>query len=195
MARTRFAIAGLLAASLAAAPTHAETADRRPAFEVVVDNHAPAAAPEIATAQARAGFIFAEAGLRVSWLAQAAGVAAQSSHERIMLVVLDPADGNRVITGDVRRLGFAVPPAHRVYVHYARVYDLARDHGVQPGWFLGVVMAHELGHVLLPRGGHTADGIMAASLMPDPKCPPAFSREEARQLRGRLGAETLLALR
>jgi len=67
MARTTFAVAAILA-SLAAGRTYAETPGRRPTVEVVMDIRASAAAPEIAAAQARAGFIFSEAGIRVAWL-------------------------------------------------------------------------------------------------------------------------------
>ena len=192
MARTSFAVAAILA-SLAAGCVHAETADRRPAFEILVDNRAPDAGPELATAQARVRYIFGGAGIRVTSAARASGPAVPGL-ERIVVVLLDETAGDRLVTGDVRRLGFAVPPANRVYVHYARVHDLARHHGVEPGWFLGVVMAHELAHVLLPRTGHAEEGIMAPSLTPDPKCPPAFSREEGRLIRHRLEGQTLLAL-
>ena len=187
MPRTSFAVAAMVA-SLAAARTYAETVDRRPAFEVVVDNHAPDAAPEMAAARARAGFLFGEAGIRVTWPTHVDDPAVVPGREPIVLVVLDRPEGNHLFTGDIRRLGFAVPPASRVYVHYPRVSELARYHGAQPGWFLGVVLAH----VLLPRTGHAAEGIMSASLTPDPKRPPAFSRGESRQLRRRLGEETLL---
>ena len=193
MARTNFAVAAIVV-SLAAGHTYAETVDRRPAFEVALINHAPDAATEVATARARVGFLFGEAGIRVTWVA-ASEAPVELGRERIMLVLLDLPDGNRVFAGDARRLGFAMPPAHRVYVHYRRLYDLATFRHVQPGWFLGVVMAHELAHVLLPQAGHTADGIMAAALTPDPDRLPCFSLAEARQLRERLGAETLMALK
>jgi hypothetical protein len=193
MLRTSFTVAAMVA-SLVGARTHAETVDRRPIFEVVIDNRAPGAAPEMAAARARAGFLFGEAGIRVTWWTHFDDAAVVPGRERIVLVVLDLPEGNHVFRGDIRRLGFAVPPASRVYVHYPRVSELARYHGAQPGWFLGVVMAHELAHVLLPRTGHAAEGIMSASLTPHPKRPPAFSRGEARQLRRRLGEATLLAL-
>ena len=193
MARTSLTVAAILA-SLAAGPAHAEAVDRRPAFEVLMDDRAPAAATELPAAQARVGFIFGEAGIRVTWAARAGGSPLPGC-ARIVVVVLDLAEADRIITGDVRRLGFAIPPANRVYVHYPRVSELARYHGVQPGWFLGVVMAHELTHVLLPLAAHAKTGVMAASLSPDPKRPPAFSLEEVRQLQERLGRATLLAYR
>jgi hypothetical protein len=82
-----------------------------------------------------------------------------------------------------------------VYVHYDRSHDLAREHGVQPGRYMGDVIAHELVHVLLPRAGHTVDGLMARSLRPDPAVPAAFTRTEGQALRVRLRGETTLAQR
>ena len=196
MTRTCYVISALLASVSGAASATAQTADRRPALEVVMDNRAPSAALELGTARTRARFIFAEAGIRVTFVMQDGGRAlAAAGNERINLVVLDQPQSDRLVPVDVKTLGFAIPPANRVYVHYDRVYALARSHGVQPGWFLGAVMAHELAHVLFPYTGHSDAGLMARSLSPDPRMPPAFTRQEARVLRERLGEETTLALR
>jgi len=196
MGRSSFIIPALVASLSAATGANAQTADRRPALEVVVDNRAPAAAPELAAARTRARFIFDEAGIRLTFITQGTGPAlAASENDRIHLVVIKEPEADRLIAGDVTRLGFAIPSANRVYVHYDRIHALARYHQVQPGWFLGVVMAHELAHVLFPQAGHAATGLMARSLSPDPKVPPAFTRQEARVLRERLGEQTTLALR
>ena len=196
MDRSSFVIPALVASLSAATGANAQTADRRPALEVVVDNRAPAAGPELAAARGHARFIFDEAGIRLTFITQGTGPAlAASEIDRIYLVVIEQPEADRLVAGDVTRLGFALPSANRVYVHYDRIYALARYHGVQPGWFLGVVMAHELAHVLFPHAGHADTGIMARSLSPDPKVPPAFTRQEARVLRERLGEETTLALR
>jgi hypothetical protein len=114
--------------------------------------------------------------------------------DRIHLVVIDEPEARRLISNKPGTLGFAIPSASRVYVHYDRTSALARTRGVQPGWFLGVVMAHELAHVLL-SSGHSDGGVMRRALNPDPNRPPAFTREEGRHLRERLGGQTTLAQR
>jgi hypothetical protein len=196
MARSCFVIPALLASVLGGTSATAQTADRRPALEVIMDNRSPSAAPELAAARTHARFIFGEAGIRVTFVMQSDELAtATSGIDRIHLVVLGQPEADRLIAGNVRRLGFAIPPAYRVYVHYDRVEAVARSRGVQPGWFLGVVMTHELAHVLLPHAGHSDAGLMAPSLSPDPKVPPAFTRQEARVLREQLRGETMLALR
>lgn len=196
MARTSVVIIVLLTSLTAVTRAGAQSVDRRPVLDVAIDNRSSPAATELGAARSRLRFIFAEAGIRLLLMTRDEFVAPRrSGFDPIDLIVFGDREADGVITGDRRRLGFAIPAARRVYVHYDRVSDLARARGVQPGWFLGVVMAHELAHVLLLRTGHVAEGIMAASLTPDPKCPPAFSRDEAKQLRERLRGETLLALK
>lgn len=195
MARTLHVFLTLWAGLLAGTNAFAQGGDRRPVFEVVLDNRAPAGAAEIGTARVRTDYIFEAAGIRIAWLLKGQNLGVPVSvGERIHLVLIDES-ASRLIRNDPRTLGFAVPAAGRVYVHYDRVHALAREHGVQPGWFLGVVIAHELVHVLLPRAGHTGDGVMARSLTPDPKVPAAFTRREAQSLRDRLRGETALAQR
>jgi hypothetical protein len=195
MVRTKF-ISALLAVVAAGTSVTAQTADQRPTLEIVLDNRAPFSGVELGAAQARARFLFGEAGIQLAFLTrdQSRDIEA-GGLDRIHLVLLDEAASARLFAGDGRRLAFAIPPANRVYVHYDRVHALARSHGAAPGWFLGVVIAHELTHVLLPRAGHTHEGVMAAALSPDPRTPPAFTREHAALMRARLGGQTLLALK
>jgi hypothetical protein len=195
MARTHFVIPAFVAGLSVAAGAYAQPANRPPTLEVVIDNRAPGGAMEIGTARTRAGFIFGEAGIRIAWVLQGeAGRVALDADERVHLVVIDErADG--LIAGNPRRLGFAMPSANRAYVHYDRVHKLARAHYVQPGWFLGVVIAHELAHLLFQGGGHAETGVMARALSPDPAAPAVFTRQEAQRLRDHLRRETTLALR
>jgi hypothetical protein len=195
MARTFHVFLALSTGLLTGTNAFAQGGDRRPVVEVVLDNRAPAGASEIGTARARTDFIFEEAGVRIKWMLKGEDLGVPAGlAERVHLVLIDEPVSRR-LPGDPTTLGFAVPAAGRVYVHYDRVHDLARLHGVQPGWFLGVVIAHELVHVLLPRAGHTGDGVMKRSLRPDPAVPAAFTRTEAQSLRDRLRGETTLATR
>lgn len=61
---------------------------------------------------------------------------------------------------------------------------LARQSRTPPGWFLGVVIAHELAHVLRPDAGHAENGLMGATLRPEAM--PMFTAQEAQALRARL---------
>lgn len=193
----RMATAIALSATLAASTTgRAQTLDGRPTLHVVVDNRAPSAAIDLAAARTRTRFIFGDAGIQVTFLsARNAAESTTVGLDPVYVVVLDEAAADRLIAGDARRLGFALPAAHRVYVHFDRVHVVARSHGVDPGWFLGAVIAHEIGHVLLQGAAHADAGLMARTLSPDPAVPSAFSREEGQHLRARLRTETTLAQR
>lgn len=195
MSRRHFIIPALLVSLWTGAGAAAQTVDGRPAFAVVLDNRSSAAAVELPAARTHVRFIFEEAGIRVAFVAQGGEQARAAGNDRINLVVLDQPMPGCLKANDVTTLGFAVPPASRVYVHYDRVHDLARSRGAQPGWFLGVVMAHELAHVLLPRAGHADTGVMAGALSPDPVVESVFTRAEAQALRERLHGETVLARR
>jgi hypothetical protein len=48
-------------------------------------------------------------------------------------------------------------------VYLDAVTDVARRYGLPVGTVLGIALAHELGHVLLPPPSHSADGIMQAA--------------------------------
>jgi hypothetical protein len=194
-ARRRFAVSVFLASLSAGASASGQPVDRRPTLEVVVENRSTSAGIELGAARTRARFLFAEAGIHLTFLAPGEPPDnARAGLDRITLVVLGEREAGRLIAADARMLGFAIPPAGRVYVLYDRVHALARNHNVEPGWFLGVVIAHELAHVLLPAG-HSDSGVMAPALRPDPKRASAFSRDEAYELRERLGRPTTLAQR
>jgi len=171
----------------------AQTSDPRPTLTVIVDDRSSAGAAELGAARTRAGYVFDGAGIRITWMTQGRAQDLSVRRDYIYVVVLDrPADED-LIDGHQPVLGFAVPAANRVYVYFDRVQRLALDRRVQPGWFLGVVIAHELAHVLLPHTRHTTTGVMAATLGPDPTVPPTFTGQEARAMRARLGGEATLA--
>jgi hypothetical protein len=46
------------------------------------------------------------------------------------------------------------------FVSYERTIRFSKAIGIAPGRLLGYVLAHEIGHLLLPRGGHARSGIM-----------------------------------
>ena len=50
----------------------------------------------------------------------------------------------------------------RSYAFYSRIEDLAQYNGASLASLLGTVIAHELGHLLLPYDSHTSRGLMRA---------------------------------
>jgi PadR family transcriptional regulator len=171
-----------IALALSARPS-AQMADGRPMVEVTTDDRSSAGA-ELGVARARAKHIFANAGIQVVWRTRAGGGVAETGTHRVQLVVLSGFDADEMFLGHGDLLGIAILSISRVYVHYDRVLALARHSKTPPGWFLGVVIAHELAHVLRPDAGHAENGLMSATLRPEAM--PMFTAQEAQALRARL---------
>jgi hypothetical protein len=77
--------------------------------------------------------------------------------------------------------------------YYDRVAELARSGSAPRSVVLGHAMAHELGHLLLKTGAHTATGIMRAVWQPEEVREAArsalnFSGHQAKQMRAEVRA-------
>jgi PadR family transcriptional regulator PadR len=179
-----------LALVLSARPG-AQVADGRPALEVITEDRSSAGV-ELGIARARVNEIFITAGIRVVWSARTAVAIGATGTDRIRLVVLSGPGADAMFLGHTDLLGLAVPSASRVYIHYDRVLALARHNRTPPGWFLGIVIAHEIAHVLLPDAGHADTGLMRATL--SPQATPAFTAQQAQSLRARLHGGVMTAL-
>ena len=55
-------------------------------------------------------------------------------------------------------------PAGRAYVYVDRVRQLSSQRQAQVQLLLGRAIAHEVGHLVLPKDGHSTSGIMTARL-------------------------------
>ncbi|MEO8678861.1 MAG: hypothetical protein ABI665_07435 [Vicinamibacterales bacterium] len=67
-------------------------------------------------------------------------------------------------------MGTAPPTAREcggaIYVFHDRVIEFSNMQRMDPALVLGTVIAHEIGHVLLRRPGHSAEGMMRARWTP-----------------------------
>ncbi len=171
-----------------------------PHVVVHIHDYARASPHAIMAAQRFVSEVYAEAGVTVTW-------APLHRHGLDMRPPARGAPGDLTIMMlsrgmashyDVSHdtMGFAAVPAEGsgriAYVFYDRV-ETAR--GAQPGGLvdlLGLVIGHEIGHLLLPRGSHSPTGLMRErwhlhqlSLM-DPGA-VRFTHGQAEHIRGRLG--------
>ena len=80
-------------------------------------------------------------------------------------------------------LGVAPYQTGRVYVFWDRIARRARENDVLPQIVLARVLAHEIGHHLLPRQGHADSGIMRPSVDYRVGEPPAFTSTQAASIR------------
>ncbi len=61
-------------------------------------------------------------------------------------------------------VGFATPGSLEATAIFDRIRAIAHDRHLPCGVLLGYVIAHELGHLLLPAHSHSEAGVMAAGL-------------------------------
>lgn len=165
-------VVGLVAISGFALPTTALAGEKDPSpiVTVLVYNYTQASIDILAGAEREAGRILGEAGLRPAWIDcldrdSAADLQELCQKGRAPIdVVL------RILPGHIQgRLqdtlfGFSSPPAlASVYYEYAG--RLARSN-TGMSIMLGCAIAHEVGHLLLGPGRHSAGGIMSGEWGP-----------------------------
>ncbi|MCI0540875.1 MAG: hypothetical protein L0Z50_37215 [Verrucomicrobiales bacterium] len=149
-----------------------------PAVELILANFAGAPQDVFDSATRQARTIFALAGVNLDVVtcfaherandtrcAQQPG--ANQVHIRLLRrprdrkIEFDPHTGGVAIRGtEARNSGF-------VTIYYDRVEEIAQGLEISRGTVLGHVMAHEVGHLLLPEGSHSQDGIMQERLWPE----------------------------
>jgi hypothetical protein len=189
----------LVPVSLAA---HETSSPHNPLRPLVVNVSARADVPAVVLARAQQELliIFERIGVSVEWIGcgidrrsdRASTVAAPLvvslavvSHEsRAFHVIADEIVGTVVRTDQARETA---------WVMLDRIERAADRHALDAGLVLGHAMAHEVGHLLLPRGAHGPRGLMRAAwrmedLRDAVQGQLGFSRSEAAMIRARLSS-------
>jgi hypothetical protein len=159
--------AAVLLLSLAASVGGAQETDDRPVLSVHVENFADVPASILNSAVVELTHLYKTVGVRVLW-------STRPDHSDCLCtltihVVLtsggmeDRMDRRPGHAPNV--LGRASREAFRAYVYWPRIKSHVSRVIVSQGDALGFVMAHEVGHILLPCGGHSATGIMQESYL------------------------------
>ena len=152
-----------------AGPAGAQTAPL--SLTVVIHNYATAPQADLEQARTIATRIYRRMDVRLDWWDTSCAGAevltdpaappawpATAIHVRLNSGL---ADRRRV---DPRALGFAASGTRLATVLVTRVEQLAINNRLNVAELLGVVIAHEVGHLLLPPNSHTAGGIMSPDL-------------------------------
>ena len=162
---------------------------------VAIHDYAALPPPVVERAKGVAATIYGRIGVSVNWLEKwqvgaelptNPAACPDSPTPLIHLRLFGRSLHSRRPAGD---LGFAVSGGTLASVLVERVKHVAKSEGVDVGGLLGVIMAHEMGHLLLPPDSH-ATGIMA------PKLDPfliehgglAFDHRQASMIRARIAA-------
>jgi hypothetical protein len=133
------------------------------AIALVLQLHNLAGAPPAVVDKAASELtrVYDQFGVRVEWDRTADARAADREIIRVVLLARE--------SGDLRRTDTVMGAAVRtindtrvVYVFYQRVRVEAERYGVSTPLVLACAIAHEIGHLLMPGRGHSANGLMRA---------------------------------
>jgi hypothetical protein len=137
-----------------------------PVVRVVIHASASVAEPTLDAAREFAAGVFHAAGIEIDGASEASSCAESSSARAFCVQVLLRPHHPQFEPGKVRTMGVALAAdANRavVSVYLDAVADVARRYGQPVGLVLGLALAHEIGHVLLPPPSHSPSGIMRPS--------------------------------
>jgi hypothetical protein len=169
-----------------------DAATTGPALVVRVANEARLPGDLLLAARQRASEIFEGAGVLLRWRdADAEELRPAAGAEPEAFVILASSRLTGVICAANRLsphvMGAAIVRRGQLaYVFTDRIDLLSARKHLMPFSVLGEVIAHELGHLLLPDLAHAKGGVMRATLDVRFHAPAQFTEDEAAALRARL---------
>jgi hypothetical protein len=158
-----------------------------------VDDHAHLAPSELVTAEAETTRIYAAAGIRATWENGTVDPHARLDDVTHLAVVICGAAGSEQKAAseglDSTVVGQAARGTGRAYIYYSRVAFAAHRHARDVGTVLGMAIAHEVGHLLLPNNSHSIIGIMRADLELTSMLPQEFTLRQSATIRANLSVD------
>lgn len=188
MAKTLRKVTTALAVSAALLTARAATAADAPERATIVlhvDDLANLLPGDMNAAVNIARQIFAAAGIRTVWRhGREQGPNVEGAlHLKVLLLSREMSEQKIAADGvGATVLGQAAKACGRAYIFSHRVTAVARGKR-DLGSVLGRVIAHEVGHLVLPENSHSASGIMSAGLDMQATAIPAFTREQEAAIR------------
>ena len=176
------------------------------AVKVSIFNDAQIGEAKVTTAESVAARLFARAGIRIDWLN--CGHATETGEERASCSKAAFPEHFEVrlrqksLNLHESTLGLSFLGEDGIGSHadvfYAGVEPIQQAAGLSAEAILGLVIAHELGHLLLGTNSHAARGIMRANwkkqdLSLAGKGMLGFTEDQAQKMRGRLESASLPA--
>lgn len=138
-----------------------------PAVLVVIHDSAQVPLEELARARTLAATVFARAGVNVDWdVPEGVGACRSDTEPRFCIQVLLRPRNPQSAPGPRRIMGLALAADQGravLSLYFDAVTAVARHYGFPRAEVLGLALAHEMGHVLLPPPSHSATGIMQPS--------------------------------
>jgi hypothetical protein len=122
---------------------------------VAVAHYADVDPKTMKEAERVASEVYRRAGIEIQWVEPSTYEGAT----RLYVNVLSQEMAAPYYASD-ETVGFAIPGSRAANVIYERIRQAARRRHVASGLLLGYVIAHELGHLLLPAHSHSSSGLM-----------------------------------
>jgi hypothetical protein len=124
-----------------------------PAIHLQMDDDADVPAAVLKKSQDEVARIFADAGLGVAWT---------ETGPRFTVQIVASALGYARASSPVMGVALRKPNGATAQIFFTQVQDFARRSHVDVSTLLAYVIAHEIGHLLLPRMPHSETGLMKA---------------------------------
>jgi len=171
----------------------ATKADPRPETTVVlhVTDRATTATHGLGEAEGQVTQVYRAIGVHVLWTQGAAALAPPDGviHLDVILLAREAVDVKcRADRLADTVMGSAAGPTKRAYIFVNRIVDHARLTTSSVGTLLAMVIAHEVGHLLLPAFSHAPSGIMRANWDGPVRRVPGFTDDQGATIRMRVAA-------
>ena len=165
----RTVLAGTMAVALWLGPAQpAGAQDERLPMRIVVYDRAQVPPDVLAQAKTVVSRVFGEIGVDAAWMDVAGFTREMPSenaarqafvHSVVQVNVISP-DMHKMLGRKNSVLGGAGSGTRRIWIAFARIQQSARLAQADVSDVLGYVIAHEIGHVLMPAGQHALTGLM-----------------------------------
>ena len=132
---------------------HAGESEEPNAIDLQLQNQSPLGAEVLERSKAEVARIFAAAGRTVRWT---------DSAPRYTVTIVTQALGYPRASSPVMGTALRVKSGPLARIFFRQVQDFAREHRVDLSTVLAYVIAHELGHLMLPGNAHSNTGVIQA---------------------------------
>lgn len=174
----------LLALAVAIGTTELYAADLK--VVVHVANHAAVTTTELREAQHQVTAVYRAAGVAMDFtMSPRAEMAFDLAHHVELVLLSDAMVVTEVRAGQLTTnvVGNASRALGRAYIYFKHLARHASETRSPTSRLLGVAIAHEIAHLLLPRRSHSTGGIMQAQLRGRVTRLPSFTTSQAAAMR------------
>jgi hypothetical protein len=159
-----------------------------PVVRLLVVNRAHLEAPLLQASENDAGSIYRLAGVQTRWVNVVPGLSDDYAVDFIVVIVT--GHESRLMAARLKDeiLGFAARDSGIAFVLLDRVEDTASTYHASISRLLGRVIAHEVGHLLLPVDSHSDVGIMQRGVSLQSESLDYFTAVQAKTIRQRVAS-------